>query len=319
MQEIPSSSFSQKEIEHVCDFYEIDTVQHWEMNYRGLVNKVCEIDDKFFMTSYKEKTLDQVETIAQIANQIEESIPMAKPLKGKEGYSFAINKLPILLSPKLPGEHAVGIAHTEKYPISINFHRKLAKFFWQLQKNFSTTAPDLKKILSSESVSNVSSIPLNPSEDFSHLYEYSTGILDPEYRYPDLIHDDMERQNILSIKDNITGLVDLDSIRMGDVLYEFGHFLFNFVLCDTNADMSTIDIYINEMIVAGIINPKDIPHLYNHIFYFIISDIIEFKDLSKTATDPQHKMIDMELLIRQYESALSKANTFFKKTFSQSI
>ncbi|MCF7906005.1 phosphotransferase [Candidatus Gracilibacteria bacterium] len=314
------SPILEEEQARVCDFYEIGTVKRWEINYRGLVNRTCELDEKFFLTLHGRRTHDQVEAIAQVANGVDETIPIARPLRGKNGsYALSVEAVPALLSPKLPGEHMVGIAHTEKQVLSKELHQKLAVFFWQFQKDLSAMSSSLKRRLQAQSVSNVTEIPENPPDDFSHLYDYSSGVLSPEYRYPDLIHDDMERQNILISGNDITGLVDLDSLRTGDILYEFGHFLFNFVLCDPRADLAIIDLYVNEIIISGIIKPEDIPHLYKHIFYFIISDIIEFKFLSEQPHSPQHKAIDMKLLISQYEAALSKANTFFRKTFPQSF
>lgn len=148
------------------------------------------------------------------------------------------------------------------------------------------------------------------------LMKHSQGAKQADFIYRDLIHDDMERQNILSINDNITGLVDLDSIRTGDILYEFGHFIFNFVLCDPDANLSTIDLYINELIKAGIIDPKDIPSLYNCIFQFVISDILDFQRLTLNQTLNQHKQIDLELLVKQYDKALTLAADFFRVEFA---
>lgn len=139
----------------------------------------------------------------------------------------------------------------------------------------------------------------------------------PQFTYPDLIHDDMERQNILSVDNAITGLVDLDSIRLGDKLYEYGHFMFNFVFCDPKADFATAALYIDELINAGMVNPKDIYSLYSYIYQFAISDVVDFQDLTQNPVLMQHAMIDMNLLVHQYDHALSFASNFFRSEFPQ--
>lgn len=121
-------------------------------------------------------------------------------------------------------------------------------------------------------------------------------------------NDDLERQNILCTGNKITGIVDLDSIHSGDILYEFGHFLFNNVFCDPEVDTETTILYLSKLISSGIINPGDIPLLYGYIYQFAISDIIDFQDLLETT---QQEIIDIELLISQYEEALSFASHFF--------
>lgn len=300
----------------ICDYYEIDPVNKWSQNNQGLVNITYELDDEYFLTIHAQKIREQVEAIGIIANEMENSIPITKPAKGKNGYSLKLNDGYTLLNPRLQGMHYVGIAHTNKYPIPLELHRSFAKFFWELQVKLSAVSQEIKKVLEASSVMNTGTFPPQIPNMAHPLMKYSKGENNADFKYKDLIHDDMERQNILSIDNEITGLVDLDSLRSGDILYEFGHFLFNFVLCDPDADLTIIELYINEVIKAGIIKPKDLPSLYRCIFQFAISDIFEFERLSLNQTLKQHKDINLKLLVKQYDVALSLAAEFFRVEFA---
>lgn len=309
-------SLSPEERQAVIHHYGIEQVRSWTRNDRGLVNESYELDDRYFLTIHRRKTRDQMEAIAQVVHSMDNSIPITRPLPGLSGYSVRVQSRPALLNPRLPGMHYVGPAHTEKSPIPIELHRSLATFFWQIQQRLSAVSEQLKKRLTSPSVIKIGAMPEQLPAIAESLVRHSPGESAPDFAYPDLIHDDMERQNILSIRDEITGLVDLDSIRTGDILHEFAHFLFNFALCDPQANWSTVDVYMNTMIKAGIIRPKDIPSLHAHVYRFAISDVIDFKGLTVHPQCEQHTMIDLKLLVQQYDRALALASSFFRKEFS---
>lgn len=300
----------------VCEFYGIRAPKRCIQNGRGLVNSVYEFDEAFFLGVYRRRTRDQLEAIADVACDMDDAIPMPKPIKGSGGYSFQIASGFTLLTPRLPGVHYVGVAHTEKEPIPTEMHRSLAAFFWELQKRLSAVSQELKMKLESSSVMNIGEMPTQLPQIVRFFERYAGNGDLPKFRYPDLIHDDLERQNILSRNGKITGLVDLDSLRTGDILYEFGHFLFNFVLCDPGADFSVIDLYINELVKAGIIEHRDIPALYGHIFSFVVSDVIEFQQLSENPIRERYANIDMGLLLKQYDRALALASAYFSGIFS---
>ncbi len=304
-----------KDQQRICQYYGISPIDVWVKNPRGLVNLSFELDDRFFLTFHSRRTQDQLEAIGEIANNIGQDVPIARPVLGQEGYSLLVNNNFVMLTPRLPGDHYVGIAHTEKYPIPLNYHQSLASFFWQVQTRLSATNSDLKARLEFPSVTNIGDIPDLLPDVVQPLLKYSPEKDQPAFSYPDLIHDDLERQNILNVGNKVTGLTDLDSLRTGDVLYEFGHFMFNFVFCDPDAKPSTAAKYIDKLIIAGTINPRDISSLYDHIYQFTISDVIEFHNLHKKPTQKQHRLIDMDLLIHQYDKALSFASSFFRAEF----
>jgi len=305
-----------EEISHIYNFYGIQATNQVRKNDRGLVNITYEINGKYYLTVMRRRNSEEVNTIAAIANRVSKKIPIAQPMEGVNGYSINIGNHPSLITSKLPGEHKVGIAHTEKYPINIKLHQQLSSFFWKLQAALTKTPHSEKQTLASNAVTNVEQLPCNLPPEITPLTKYQRNDDQTQYYYPDLIHDDLERQNILSVDTQITGLVDLDSLRTGDILYEFSHFLFNFALCSPDASHKTIEIYIGALIKAGIIEPSDIPLVYQYIYQFVIRDIVEFKDLRENPSSKQHQLIDIPLLVQQYDKALSLALDFFKREFS---
>ncbi|MDO8610901.1 MAG: aminoglycoside phosphotransferase family protein [bacterium] len=304
---------SVQERQRISTFYALSLSDQWKRNSRGLVNVNYEIGNAFFLALHGRKTQDQLEACAEIANNMQIFIPVARPVKGKcqTGYTLQTDtKKHTLLTPRLLGKHYVDIAHTQKEPIPLDLHKSLATFYWQFQDELSTTSKELKDRLKAPGVMRIEDWKDRIPEIAAPLKKYSPEEF-PPFKYFDLVHDDLERQNILSVGNKVTGIVDLDSIRMGDVLYEYGHFLFNNVLCDPSVDSSILSIYITELCNARRIKPEDRSSLYNHIYQYAISDIIDFNDLKSNLTLPQHKMIDMDLLVQQYERALSVASDFF--------
>ena len=320
---MPSSEVSQQlneplsvqEKQRISNFYEVNLPDPWRINPRGLVNVGYVIGANFFLALHVGRPQDQIEACAEVANDMEASIPIVRPVKGQTGYTLQTTAGATLLTPRLPGKHYVGIAHTQKEPIPYDLHATLATFFWQFQDELSATSKELKNRLKVHGVMRIEDWKERIPEIADPLKKYAPEEF-PPFKYFDLVHDDLERQNILSVGNKITGVVDLDSIRMGDVLYEYGHFLFNNVLCDPNVNSSILSIYIAELCNARRIKPEDRSLLYSHIYQYAISDIIDFQDLKPSLTLPQHRMIDMDLLVQQYERALSVASDFFNNNHS---
>ena len=307
-----SKSILTHDTDAIKQYYDIGDVQNWRKNTRGLVNKTYEIDNQFFLTAYQKRSREELEAVAQIANGMDSSIPTVRPQRGRDGYSMDTVEGHALLAPRLPGQHYVGRLHTDKYPIPEALHLELATFFWKLQGGLSAAPENLKDQLRSPSRATIGKMPEQLPDIAKPLERFGPSQGIPEYRYPDLVHGDLERQNILSGDNTVTGVVDLDSIRAGDILYEYGHFLFNNVCCDPQADNSTAQVYIDTLRDSGRIDPRDIPSLYGHIYHFAVSDIVDFKDLTDNYKGDPKDIIDLELLVTQYEQALQFASDFFR-------
>lgn len=301
---MPEAVLSTQEKEAITCFYSLDKGLSWTPNQRGLINLTYEIGETSFLTIFKQKNSDQLETLGQMIEHIPTDIPIARPRKGASGYTLNLNSGKTLLTNRLAGMHYVGLDHSDKIPIPHQLHKELAAFFWKLQAALSTAnrAVDIN-VPQKSGHSTVQYIPevLKPfSVDYPTNEEY----------YPDLVHGDLERQNILSEGNKVTGVVDLDAIRHGDILAEFSHFLFNHVFCDPEANENTADIYINELVKSGCIQSAHIPLIYRYVFQFSVNDILGFIEVSK------EKPVDLSALVNHYKQALLLASTFFEQNTS---
>lgn len=276
---------SNKDKADVTSFYPTGTVKCWEKNVRGLVNRNYELDKRFFLTIFRKRTADQLEAVAQMTHLTPTSIPLTRPIKGNNGHVLPLTSGPALLTPRLTGEHYLGHSHADKYPIPLELHRFLARFFWDFQSAISETPHELKGQLPS---SWKTDLPLH---------------------YPDIVHGDLERQNFLCSQGMVTGVVDLDAFRQGDVLYEFSHFLFNSVFCDPEYTSSKVDIYFNELVKVGRIDEVHLPMVYWYITDFSAKDFSGFIELSGS-----HE-IDLKAILAHYTKALHLATNFFHNEF----
>lgn len=310
----PRPSLSYEDVAIVSDFYELGAVRadEWQPNPRGLINESFELSGRYFLTAYGGRSQEEVEAIAGTANGLEPAIPMARPVLGAEGYTVELSRGNSLLTPYLPGEHFVGLIHTYKHPIPDRVHRVLADFFWDVQRGLSGTPDELKDILQGPSRANKSTFPSEIPGVARSLERFAPETDVELDGYVDLIHDDMERQNILVSGDRVTGLVDLDSIHKGNILYEFGHYFFNLAFCDPCADFTTASIYMDGLRRDGTIRPEDIPTLYEQMYKFAMADIAEFQDLIENSSIDSKRLVDLEVLTRQYEKALMLADRYFQ-------
>ena len=310
------SELSAEDATAVSEFYALGSVEEWAPNQRGLINVGYEIPEHFFLTVYSGRTADELEAVARVANGMPEAVPIARPIPGRHGYAAELTAGYALLTPHLPGEHYVGIQHTQKHPIPDHMHRVFAGFFWDVQEGLSAAPEQFKAILKEPSRSNKSTFPeeIPPVALALERFAPEDGLDAPAY--PDLIHDDMERQNILCGPDEITGLVDLDSIHQGDVLYEYSHFLFNVGFCDPWADFHTVSVYLDKMHDAGVIAEEDVPAIYGQMYRFAMADIAEFQNLIEHSSVDSSRLVDLEVLAHQYERALRLANRYFRSEYS---
>jgi hypothetical protein len=276
---------SNKDKEAVTCFYSAGSVERWERNPRGLVNINYELDERFFLTIFRKRTSEQLDAIAKMTHLVPKPIPLARPVAGESGYVLKLPTGSALLTPRLRGEHYLGHSHADKHPITLELHRFLACFFWDFQAALSETPHELKGQLPS---SWKTDIPLH---------------------YPDAVHGDFERQNLLCSQDKVTGVVDLDAFRQGDVLYEFSHFLFNFVFCDPEYTPSKVAVYFNELVKAGKIDDEHLRLVQTYMTDFSVKDLSGFVELSGS-----HE-IDLAAILGHYTKALHLASNFFRSEF----
>ena len=295
----------------VAHFYDTGPLTRSIQNTRGFVNRNYELDDTYFLTVYQARSRRELEAVATIANGIDTLVPISRQIRGRDGYAMEFGEQFGLLTPKLPGKHYIGTSYTDRFAIPQGVHRSLAPLFWDLQRELSAVPEELRAPLKEPSRGTIGKMPEELPREALPLQRFAPTEGIPSLKYPDLIHDDLERQNILSDGERVTGIVDLDSIRSGDILYEFGHFMFNNVFCDPEANHDTAELYIKELRRADIIDPSDISSIYGHMYRFAVSDIVDFKDLLEHPIPGKEVTLDLDLLVRQYEHALTFASDFF--------
>jgi hypothetical protein len=310
-------TISAEAVAEVSDYYSLGGVDIWTPNQRGLINTTIELQEQFFLTIFTGRGVEELEAVAEVANGLDPAIPITRPIYGKSGYSITLEDGPALITPKLSGGHYVGLKHTDKYQIRPDLHGPLARFFWQVQGGLSGTPEHLKEVLQSPSRDSKNSFPEELPKQAKPFEPFAPEEGTPLPVYPDLIHDDFERQNILSVRNRITGLSDLDSVRQGDVLYEFGHFIFNIVFCDPASDDAVAHTYIEELANSGLVEAEHIPAVYTNIFRFAVSDIVDFLDLNQSSGLAPDKLTDVGLLVRQYTRALGMARKFFQTHYPE--
>lgn len=311
---------TQPEVQMLSEAYRIGPIDDWQTNSRGTTNATFELGSEFFVTVFSRRSADELELLAETANELPETVPIARPLYGDHGYSVSLEAGPVLLTPRLHGEHYVGASQIEKRIIPVELHRPLARFFWDLQRGLSAAPDARKQALQNPHAVHKIEIPEVLPESLKPLTNHAPAGYEPTTipAYPDLVHDDLERQNILLLGSRVTGLVDLDSLMSGDILYEFGHFLFNSVFCDPAATLDTPIIYLEELEKAGMIASADISALHSSIYRFVLYDMFETQEIAQRYQRSNESSAALVQWVAHYEKGLLLAKRFFECHFPSS-
>lgn len=321
--ELVCEGLNQENLEELRDFYSMQQIIKVSLETRGLINTTLHIfsgDGKYTATFFKSKNNAQVASIAEIMSALE-GLPIAKPIRGKNGYVFNLNDANAIVCPFIEGIHTVGEDHTAKTHIDSETHKNVAELFWKLHRQlrrFSTLGENLP---TSDDTSTEGL--LERVDQYIHTLDLSgdhrTKIVSfcgrcqgriTKYSKKDardLIHSDFERQNILLAPDGkINGIVDFDALKKGDLLYEFAHTLYNFVCCDPEPSNRDIDIYLDSFVKAGILPVEGLKGIYSLMCRFCIEDLLGFLEIA-------HKRpFDIRKLVQHYEVALSFAHNYFQ-------
>lgn len=298
-----------RKLEECAEYYGITTVENIIQNTRGLVNVTLEYGN-FFITIFGKKQAAELEAIAEMLNGIE--VPITKPLRGDNGYVFQFGDLPCLATRRIKGSHYVDVKHEKKHPLPKNAHREIARVFWNLHKQLPRAMASASKrgmAIDRDGCRDVLQRK-GIKEAWQKLKEHTDGCQQYDQYYPHIVHSDMERQNVLFLNNKVSGIVDIDAIREGDILFEFSHFLFNFVCCDPCASAETMDFYLEEAIKAGVITESDLVKIHFFICEFSVNDILSFLEVE------EHRPIDISALINHYVSAVNFSKKYFRHALS---
>lgn len=305
-------------LRHVSEFYGIEQFSSAPVNLRGLSNTNYELGSHYFLTVFHERQQAEVEFLARLALQVPTSLPLVRPIEGRAGFSTEIEDRPTLLTPRLPGRHYVGIAQSDKYPIPSALHSVLARSFWELQAGLSSVDSSLKAQAEPSAFDSQDLTSTVLPEHIKTLTAYAPDGFEPTTmpKYSDLVHEDLERQNILCSEKGITGVVDLDALKRGDIFYEFCHFLFNNALCDPQATPAQIEIYLDHMEQAGVIASHHASQMYAGVYRFALTDAVEVHSLMTDISPSSTRYIAGEDLAAQYGQALRLAQTVFRGRYN---
>jgi hypothetical protein len=87
----------------------------------------------------------------------------------------------------------------------------------------------------------------------------------------------MERHNLLhDDAGKVVGVVDMDAIMGGDILFEYGHLMMNFTFTDTAYKDSHADHYIEALKNAEVVAAEDISLLPSIIRAFAAEDLLYY-------------------------------------------
>lgn len=305
------------------DFYFLDPITKVLPETRGLINTTFYIypgDRRYTVTLFTSKNEAQVQQVAEVMLSLEE-LPIAKPISGRDGHVFTLYNLPAIVCPFLEGVSAVGRDHFLKVHIDDLTHRNVSRTFWGLHKQLR----DFVGLGGNLPVS----IDRSPEDSFELInrFIYQLDLPDNERKKIDdfnircqegidknpqiservLVHSDFERQNILlSPEGMVSGIVDFDALRRGNLLYEFSHTLFNFVCCDPAPGVMAADIYREDFIRMGILPEDSLKKVYSQISRFCIEDLLGFLEIAC------RRPFGIGKLIEHYTGALLFAYNNFK-------
>ena len=321
--ELVYEGLNQENLEALRDFYSMQQIIKVSLETRGLINTTLHIlssSGKFTATFFRSKNNAQVATIAEIMSALE-GLPIAKPIRGQNGYVFNLNDTSAIVCPFIEGVHTVREDHTVKTHIDSETHRNVAELFWKLHRQLRQLSALGENLPISDDISAEGS--LERVDQYTHALDLSVdhrtkivsfcrrcqeGITkDSKKDAPYLIHSDFERQNILLSHDGkINGIVDFDALKKGNLLYEFAHALYNFACCDPEPSNRDIDIYLDSFVKAGILPAEGLGGIYSLMCRFCIEDLSGFLEIA------HQRPVNLQKLIEHYEGALSFAHNYFQ-------
>jgi hypothetical protein len=184
---------------------------------------------------------------------------------------------------RIKGNHFVGRDHGDKEPIPEAGHISIAEAFWELHaylnENASQTPRLGRMVYAGRTPKEPADLAFGDLPDClrkAYIAEYLETIKLP-LKYPTLLHKDFERQNLLHLNSGIvSGIVDADSLMEGDLLFEYGHVMMNFVFSDPAYTPRYAKHYINAMLRHELVKRDDIALMPSLIRSFAAKDLVDY-------------------------------------------
>jgi hypothetical protein len=276
---------------------------------RGKINETWFIDNEHVLTIFCKRDFSQIQKIAYLSINSGHGL-FPKAVEGNNGHVSILNDKPCILWNRIHGKHFVGLDESKKAAIPFPAHKNIAESFWKVHKglaSYKSLGESLGSINYAENMNttqqeiNFTNLPDYLQRDFIDEYLHAASL---PLKYPALIHSDMERHNLLHRSNGeVAGVVDLDSILMGDLFFEYAHFMMNFVLTDPSCEPRLIKIYIAALIDSKMIAPDDLALLPLLVRLFAAEDLIFYHK--------NPRPINLSLLSNLYQTAIEKIEQYF--------
>jgi hypothetical protein len=296
--------------------YGISPASPLRQGHMGIMNETWFVRDDLVMTIFLRRPLVEVKLICDVV-QNDTSGLLPRILVGNHGPVAIVGGKAGVMLQRVPGNHYVGSDHSEKIPMPESAHRSIAESFWLLHGYLSGKSAIGERLgeinysasdrLISRGIS-FSQLPACLHKDYiaDHLETPS-----PSLRYPTLVHHDFERQNVLHAPDGkVTGVVDADAFRMGDLLFEYVHCMMDFVLTDPQYQSSYLDHYITALRKAGMVRREHIALVPGLLRFFAARDLVNYYFYD------QPPRTNLARLSAIYDTGLARADKYFS-TFSK--
>ena len=249
---------------------------------RGMMNETWFIGEKAVLTIFQNRTPAQVSLIADIVLHDNSGL-MPEIIKAKAGSVSNVGGFPAIMWKRFDGNHYVRRDHSKKIAIPETGHTSIADAFWKLHSSLNLYAEV------GEQLGRVNYLPSpetgEPVISYSELPTFLQIGLIADYlkadalplKYPALVHHDMERQNFLhDDTGKVTGIVDADSFKKGDLLFEYTRCMMNFMFSDPEYKPQYADHYMRALEKFGMIDPEDISLIPELVRAFIAKDLLDY-------------------------------------------
>lgn len=295
----------------VAEQYSVRLPSHITGDTRGAVNKTFFLGREYVLTIFQNRKPDEVIAISEIVRRDSSGL-LPKIVGSNKGPISFVSGKPAILWHRINGRHYVGVDHSRKRPIPSIVHAEIARSYWALHSSLAKSQ-HIGKCLGEMSYVDVmrsaqetykpNVLPQLLQKDFVADYLETTHL---PLKYKALVHSDMERHNLLHGKSgNIAGIVDVDSILTGDLLFEYAHLMMNQVFTDPSYKASDADLYINALIDAKMIDNEDVSLLPSMVRLFAAEDILYYHQNDRS------QKTNLSLLVKIYEQGLVRASDFF--------
>ncbi|MDD3897105.1 MAG: phosphotransferase [Candidatus Peribacteraceae bacterium] len=244
--------------------YAIGSVDQCERHPVGFINHTYKVEadgGQYALTEFLHKSLHKIAMRADVVLKIK-NLPVAYPIASTEGkHVEEFEGHPVWLCPWLEGaspqdrEDGSGNMSCAQRKESVHYFKELHKQLEMISNENEDLDPE--KFVASElpmgSEVRTAGIVQRLIDECRECYQ---GIVFPVAEMK-LVHKDFERQNLLfGETEQLTGILDFDSLRAGNMFYEWAHITFNHVCDDANPSPTELQYYIENSPFDEIDNPR---------------------------------------------------------------